>query len=207
MAIIAPFAEAVRATPQPCTFLLIVPTLAAVIAARARWEALVGTVAAAIVGGWLLADNEFLLDGALLRVSGVAVVIATAALVAPLFGDRPPQSPESLGRPWVQSGIVAFIVLVATQWWRPCVGTELGAILSDAQTNLGGQLVPMAAYMLGAMVPVAVIVAARYALEPGDRLQATFGGAAATIGLVIALFLIAGQHESVTATLTRWTLQ
>lgn len=207
IAIIGPFAEAVRATVQPCTFLLIVPTLAAVVAARARWEVLVGAVAAAVVGGWLLADNEFLLEGAWLRVSAVAVVIATGALVAPLLGGRLPRSPESLGRPWVQSGIVAFIVLVATQWWRPCVGTELGAILSDAQFDLVGQLMPMAFYMLGAMVPVAVIVAARYALAPGDRLQATVGGTAATISVVIALYLIAGQHESVTSTLTRWTLQ
>ena len=207
IAVVAPFAEAVRATVQPCTFLLIVPTLTAVIAGRARWQVLIGAVGAAIVGGWLLADNEFLLEGALLRVSAVAVVIATAVLVAPLLGDRLPRSPESLGRPWVQSGIVAFIVLIATQWWRPCVGTELGAILSDAQFDLTGQLIPMAFYMLGAMVPVAVTVAIRYALEPGDRLQAALGNAAATIGLVIALFLVAGQHESVTATLTRWTLQ
>ena len=137
----------------------------------------------------------------------VAVVVATAALVAPLLGEFLPRSREPLGRPWVQSGIVGFIVLVTTQWWRPCVGTELGAILSDAQFGLTSQLIPMAFYMLGAMVPVAAVVAARHALEPSDRLQATLSRFAATIGLVIALFLVAGQHESVTATLTRWTLQ
>ncbi len=52
-----------------------------------------------------------------------------------------------------------------------------------------------------------MVVAARYALEPSDRMEARLSCTAATIGLVIALFLIAGQHESVTATLTRWTLQ
>lgn len=207
IAIIGPFAEALRATAQPCTFLLIVPTMAAVIAGRARWQVFVAATAAAIVGGWILADNELLLEGGLLRVSAVAVVIATAALVLPLPGGRTPSTPDWLGRPWAQAGIVAFIVLIATQWWRPCVGTELGAILSDAQFDLTGQLVPMAFYMLGAMVPVAVIVAVRYAIEPGERVQVWSSGVFASLGVLIAGFLIAGQHDSVTVTLTRWTLE
>ena len=71
-AMIGPFAEAVRATVQPCTFLLIVPTTAAVVAARANWQALVGGTAAAVVGGWILADNSVLLEGAWLRLSALA---------------------------------------------------------------------------------------------------------------------------------------
>ena len=202
-----PFTEALRATLQPCTFLLIVPTMAVVIAGRARWQALVAAVAAAIAGGWILADNEFLLDGSMLRVSAVAVLLATVALVVPSLGDRVPHSPDALSRAWVQSGVVAFVVLVATQWWRPCVGTELGAILSDAQFNVTGQLLPMASYMLGAMVPVAAVVAIRYAAEPSERVQVSVSAVAGLLSLVIAVFLIAGQHESVTVTLTRWTLE
>ncbi|MEO6651240.1 MAG: hypothetical protein ABIP17_01115 [Ilumatobacteraceae bacterium] len=205
-AIIGPFAEAVRATVQPCTFLMIVPTATAVIAASARWQALVAAVAAAIVGGWILADNEFLLDGAALRWSAVVVALALVALLLPLLRERVPIPTQLMGRPWTQAAIVAFVVLVATQWWRPCVGRELGNVLSDAQFDLVGQLLPMAFYMLGVMVPIAALVALRYLVEPAERWQAALSGVAGTVGVVIALFLVAGRHESVTVTLTRWTL-
>lgn len=204
-AMIGPFAEAVRATAQPCTFLLIVPTTAAVVAARANWQALVGGTAAAVVGGWILADNSVLLEGAWLRLSALAVVIAMAMLVVPFhrLTDRF-TGPVS---PWVRSGIVAFVVLVASQWWRPCVGNELGTVLSAADSGLAGQLAPMAAYMLGAMVPVAAIVAIRYAVEPGTRALTVCAGGGAFVGALVAAFLVAGRHESVVVTLTRWTLE
>lgn len=203
--VVGPFAEAVRSTVQPCTFLLIVPTFAAVVAARAGWRALVGAALAAVAGGWLLADNSFLLEGAWLRISAAFVVIATAALVAPL--DR--MDARSAGRfaaPWTRAGIVSFVALVATQWWRPCVGEELGVILSASQDDIGGQLLPMAVYMLGAMVPVAAAVAVRYAVEPATRALTVAASCAALVGIVVAGFLVVGRHESVVVTLTQWTL-
>ncbi len=204
-AVIGPFAEAVRSTAQPCTFLLIVPTAAAVVAARASWQALVGATLAALLGGWLLADNSFLLEGAWLRLSAVVVVLASAALVAPL--DRvTARSAERFATPWSRAGIVSFVALVATQWWRPCVGEELGVILSASQDDIGGQLLPMAAYMLGALVPVAAAVAVRYAVEPATRALTVAASCAAVVGIVVAGFLVAGRHESVVVTLTQWTL-
>jgi cytochrome c-type biogenesis protein len=204
-AMIGPFAEAVRATVQPCTFLLIVPTTAAVVAARATWQALVGGTAAAVVGGWILADNSFLLEGAWLRLSAVAVVLAMVAFVMPFhrLGARF----AGTASPWVRSGMVAFVVLVASQWWRPCVGDELGTILSAADGSLAGQLVPMAAYMLGAMVPIAAVVAIRYAFEPGPGALTVCASGGAFMGVLVAAFLVAGRHESVVVTLTRWTLE
>ena len=74
-AIVGPFTQAVRATIQPCTFLLIVPTLAAVVVAGAHWQALIGATIAAVLGGWVLADNEILFDGGWLRVSGLVVAV------------------------------------------------------------------------------------------------------------------------------------
>ena len=205
-AVVGPFAEAVRATSQPCTFLLIVPAVAAVVAARATWQALIGATVAAVVGGWILADNTFLLEGAWLRLSAVGVVLAMVTLVLPV--DR--LSGQTWGQvtaPWTRAAIVAFVVLVASQWWRPCVGEELGAILTSAQDGMSGQLLPMAAYMLGAMVPVAAVVAVRYAVEPGSRALTACAGGGAAIGLVVAAFLVAGRHDSVVITLTRWTVE
>jgi len=207
IAVVGPFAEAVRATFQPCTFLLIVPIMAAVVAARARWQALVAAAVAAVVGGWIVADNSFLLDGWLLRLSAVVVIALLLLLVAPQLAERIPSFGAVPSSSSAQAAAVGAITLIATQWWRPCVGEELGVILNGAQDGLGGQLLPMAAYMLGALVPVALVVAIRYAVDPAEPVLATATWVAAAVAVVVAGSLVAGQHDDVVVTLTRWTLE
>jgi cytochrome c biogenesis protein CcdA len=92
-------------------------------------------------------------------------------------------------------------------WWRPCVGAELGAILNGAQDGLAGEVVPMAAYMLGAILPVAVVVAISRAVQPPERATTVLAWGAVAVGLVVAASLVAGQHDEVVVTLTRWTLE
>lgn len=202
-AVVGPFNEAVRATTQPCTFLLIVPTLTAVVAARARWEVLAGAAGAAVVGGWVLVDNRWILEGAALRFSAVLVIILLAVMVAP--AERVRWLPQMSTNAWSQAAMVGAITLLATMWWRPCVGRELGGILN--QDSLSAQLLPMAAYMLGALLPAAAVVAIRYAARPPDSVLVPTTWAFALVGAVIALSLLAGQHDDVVVTLTRWTLE
>lgn len=204
--LVGPFAEAVRATVQPCTFLLIVPTLAAVVAAGARWHALLGSTVAGIVGGWLLVDNRIVLEGAWLRASGLLSIVLFALLVIPGVRNEVPGG-RYVGHARGQAVIVAAVTLLATMWWRPCVGEELGVILNGAQDGLAGELLPMASYMLGALVPVGVAVAARYAAEPPPRWTSGVGVAFAVVGVVIGASLLAGQHDEVVVVLTRWTLE
>lgn len=206
-AIVGPFTEAVRATIQPCTFLLIMPTLAAVVAAGARWQGLVGASGAAVVGGWMLADNQVVLDGVALRVSGLAVIVVLVLLASRTAKDAIPRVGGHLDGAWVQAGMVGGLTLLATMWWRPCVGAQLGTILNGAQDGLADELLPMAAYMLGAMVPVAIVVAAMYAIEPPRRLSNAIGWVFAVTGVVVAGSLVAGQHDEVVVTLTHWTLE
>ena len=205
--LVGPFAEAVRATAQPCTVLLIVPTRAAVAAAGARWHSLVAAAGAAVVGGWLLADNRVLLDGAWLRLSGVVAVVLLALLASARLRQVVPRIGPSFEREPVRSSAVGALVLLATMWWRPCVGEELGVILNGAQDGLAGQLLPMAAYVLGALVPVAIVVAARYALDPSSIVLTGAGSFCAAVGVIVAASLVAGQHDEVVVTLTRWTLE
>ncbi len=61
--------------------------------------------------------------------------------------------------------------------------------------------------MLGAMVPIAAVVAIRYASEPGARTLTVCASGGAFTGVVVAAFLVAGRHESVVVTLTRWTVE
>ncbi len=206
LAIVAPFAEAVRATAQPCTFLLIAPTLAAVLAAGARWQAVAGALAGGVIGGWFVADNRIVLDGAWLRLSGLVAMAGFVLLVSPAARRVVPGAGR-LDEPEAQAGVVGALTLLATMWWRPCVGEQLGIILNGAQHGLADQLLPMAAYMVGALVPVAIVVALRYVIEPSDHLAHAVGWVFAAAGVVVAGSLVAGQHDDVVVTLTRWTLE
>lgn len=198
---LGPFVEAVRATVQPCTFLLIAPMAIAVVCARARWSALLAAVGAAIVGGWLLAANWFLLDGAMLAVSATVVIVLLGAMVIPGVGRRWPIVAQDRGR----AAIVGAVTLVATMWWRPCVGSELGAILTASQYGLAGQLLPMAVYMVGAGVPVVAIALAYAAVDPPERYTDALSWAAYAGAIVLGGSLALGQHDQVVVALTRWT--
>ena len=195
------FAEAIRASVQPCTFLLVVPIVVVVLATGSRRRPTSAAVGAAIVGGWLLASNWFILDGWQLQLSALLAVVAIVAValapvdvrLATLRSDR------------VRAPVAAGVSLLATMWWRPCVGEELGSILTNAQTGLADQLPGMTAYMLGAMVPVLIAALAVNVGGPTERQRATVGVTAAVIGLVVVGALAIGRHDSVVVTLTRWT--
>jgi hypothetical protein len=200
---VGPFAEAVRATSQPCTFLLIVPVLAVSLSVGNRWRAALAVGAAAIVGGWLLAANRFVLDGWPLRIVALATCVAVVAVAEPTGRARYPV----LANEVVAASVAASVTLAATMWWRPCVGTELGVILTEAQRGLADQLWPMAVYMLGTMVPVAIVVLAHAVVDPPERIVRAVAWVGVALGLVVAGSLVAGQHDRVVATLTRWTLE
>ena len=198
----AAFAEAVRSTTQPCSFLLIVPTLMIVLVARGRWQAVVAAVGAAVVGGWLLAANRFVLEGAWLRISAAMVALVVVALMVPTARRRWP-AVSSVG---VQAGAAAAVTLIASQWWRPCVGAELGTILTRSQHGVVGQMPTMAVYMLGTMMPIVLVALAVRVLEVGEHQLGVVGWISATIVGVIAVSLVLGRHDAVVVTLTRWTL-
>jgi hypothetical protein len=195
------FAEAIRATTQPCTLLLLLPSLIMAVVTRGRWAPFVAMCVAAVLGGWLLLANVVALTDIQLQVSGVLVVIVLATLlVAPAvswlrWAERPPA-------PTVAAGFVTF---VATQWWRPCIGSELGSLLTASRDGLVGPLPGMAAYMLGAMVPVLVVVLIIRSIDPSPRIALVAGRVAGMTGLIVAGALAIGRHDELVTALTRWT--
>lgn len=195
-----PFVEAVRATWQPCTFLLVVPVTATAVVVGNRWRSLVAILIAAIVGGWLVAANWFVLDGVLLRLAALGAALALVAAVLLRARDRVPASERAA------ASVAGAVTLLATMWWRPCVGDELGSILTGAQRDLGGELWPMALYMIGAMVPIMIVALAQHAIRPTERAQRIGTRVALGVGLAVMSSLVGGQHDRVVVTLTRWTL-
>ena len=77
------------------------------------------------------------------------------------------------------------------------LGRRLREILNGAQAGVAAELVPVAAYVLGALRPVAPVVAGRCAVEPPARLLSAAGWIAAAFGAVVAVSLVAGQHDEV----------
>ncbi len=198
---IGAFLEAIRATVQPCTFLLLAPTAVVVVVAGARWWSLVAANAAAVFGGWLLAANWWILDGGLLRLSGIVFAIVVTTIAGAAVVGRP----DLLRRPVTLVPAVAAMSFLASLWWRPCVGNELGVILTEAQRDLSGELPGMTAYMLGAMWPLAAIVLARIAIAPVRRTSVAVLAASTSFAVVIGVALALGRHGDVVVTLTRWT--
>lgn len=195
------FAEAVRATTQPCTLLLLAPVLAVVIATRCRWQSLAAAVVAAVVGGWVFAASSIVLDDAQVRVSAALVVVALVLIVAAPRVERLAWAAD----PRVQTAAVGGVTFAATLWWRPCVGAELGVILTGARDGLVDELAGMAAYMVGAMAPVALVVLLAQTLSLREDALTLASWAGATLGIVIAGTLLVGRHDDVVVALNRLT--
>lgn len=196
---IATFVEAVRATGQPCTFLLLAPTLLTVAALRATWWSVVAAFATAVVGGWLLAANIFVLDGWPLRVSGALVAATVVGAVAlPV--------PRTLGRERaVAASVASAVTLLASLWWRPCVGVEFGRLLTAAQSEAIAPLPGLAVYMVGAMFPLLLVALAWRTVAPPPRVERIARIAAAGGACVVALAILAGRHDALVTGLTRWS--
>jgi cytochrome c biogenesis protein CcdA len=199
--VLGAFAEAVRASTQPCTVLLIVPMSAVVLVARCRPPAVLAALGAGVLGGWVVAANRFVLAGASLRAAGAVAVVGLLAIAIPPLRERSPFEPQRL-----ESVVAGGVALLATLWWRPCVGEELGAILTASRDDLVGQLPGMTAYVLGAMVPVMAIALAAHAVDWPRPVASATRWSALAVGLLVAGALAIGRHDDLVVTLTRWTV-
>lgn len=195
------FFEAIRATVQPCTLLLLLPPIAMAIVTQGRWTAFAATCVGAVLGGWLFIANVVALDGRQLQLSGALIVAAIGALViAPSIPQLRWAATTS-----AQAAIAGAVTFVATLWWRPCIGEELGAILTGARSGVVGELPGITAYMLGAMMPVLGVVLVVRVIDPSPVAARRAGWAARSVGLVVAAAVAVGRHDELVTMLTRWT--
>ena len=195
------FFEAIRATAQPCTLLLLVPPIIMAIVTRGRWTAFAATCVGAVLGGWLFIANVVALDGLQLQLSGALVVAAIGTL---LIAPSVPQLRWATTMS-AQAAIAGAVTFVATLWWRPCIGEELGAILTGARNGVVGELPGITAYMLGAMMPVLGVVLVVRAIDASPDAARRAGRSAGAVGLVVAAAVAIGRHDELVSTLTRWT--
>lgn len=157
------FVEGVRSIVQICHLVILAPVALTIVAARGRWQAAVGAVVGVLLGGWIFAAGWLTMSDLALRVSAVLLIAAVAALGAPrLFGrDEIVRSRTAVG------AITAGVAVLVTQWWRPCVGEELGSILTTAPDRPWSQLLPTIGFMLGISMPL-VAIGLLYAAWPPE---------------------------------------
>jgi hypothetical protein len=199
--VLAAFFEAIRATTQPCTLLLLIPPIAMAIITRGRWTAFAAICVCAVLGGWLFIANVVALDGWQLQLSAALVITAIGLeLIAPSVPQLRRATTTS-----AQAAVAGLVAFVATLWWRPCIGEELGVILTGARNGVSGELPGITAYMLGAMVPVLAVVLVIRAIDPSPMAARRAGWAAGATGVVVAAAVAIGRHDELVTTLTRWT--
>ena len=174
---------------------------------RGRWAPFAAMCVGAVLGGWLFIANVVVLSDTSLRLSGLLVAsILAILLAAPVVAGL-----GSADRAGVRAAAADAVTFIATLWWRPCIGSELGTILTASRDGLAAQLPGITAYMLGAMVPVLAVVL----VMPGGRPDATScpgrGRVAGLVGLVVAAALTIGRHDDLVTALTpidaRWAVR
>lgn len=207
------FAEGVRSITQVCHLVILVPVAAMMLAARARWQVTVGAVAGIAIGGWLFATRWLVLDQTQIRWSGLLVGALAVAVVLPALprwfdgagalGDH--VAVRTFGQPWVAASSTALVAVIVTAWWRPCVGEQLGRILTRAPDEPFAQLPATVGFMLGIGVPLVAIGLLVRAVEPGRRALDFTGYAAAGLGVLSAVAVLAGQQSEIVARLFEWS--
>lgn len=195
------FAEGVGSIGQPCSLVVIVPPVGAVLLGRGRWPVVVGAFAGGVVGGWLFAGRRLVLDDVGFRVSAVLVLAAIAVIG---LGRRAPW--PILTTPVVHAGAAGVVAATALLWWRPCVGDRLGRILTAFPDDPWRQALPMAAFVTGLLVPMAVAAVVVGLLADRPRLLTVAGLTGAACVVVLGMAVLGGAHETVVSRLVEWTL-
>lgn len=201
------FVEGARSIVQACHLVILVPVAMLVLAARGRWQATVGAVAGIVLGGWVFATRWLVLDDAQIRWSSLLVLLIAGGLGASFVVERrsPDFDPNTRPVVWGSAAAVGVGAFIATTWWRPCVGSELGDILTNAPDQPWGQLLPAVGFMLGVSLPIVLLGLGLAAWQPGESATRRFAGAGTACGVVLAASVLAGQHGEIVATLFDWS--
>ncbi len=205
------FAEGVRSLDQVCHLVVTAPVALTIVAGRGRWQTVLGAIVGVVLGGWIFVTNTVgSFSDLQLRASAVVVMIAVVILGFPSIFDRgQPAWLHTLGRraqtPGGSAVIAAGVAVLVAQWWRPCVGVELGSILTTAPDEPFGQLAPTVGFMLGISIPLIVIGLVYAAWTPARAVSNKIGWVGAGLVALLALSVIAGQHGEIVSRLFQWS--
>lgn len=189
------FAEGIRSSILPCSFSVLLVGLALLVVRKKERMGVLGVFAGfTILSAWVRASGiSNLLAG---RVATTLLVIGGLGL-ALMVSNR-----------LAGLGAAALVGTFAGATWLPCVGEELGTVLTDAQYHPASGILPLGVYLVGVMIPLVAIVALlAYAPAVRRRVDGRWvglvgKGAIAAVGILV----LVDYYDSVLSTLARWSV-
>ena len=188
------FAEGIRSSVLACSYSVLLVGLALVVLRRKDRMGALGMFAGfTILSVWIRAAGiSNLLAGrvatVLLVIGGVALALMVNHRVAGL-------------------GAAALIGAFAGATWFPCVGEELGTVLTRAQDEPGAALWLLGVYLIGVMIPLVAILAVVMYLPVVRRwMDGRWVTIAAMAALaVIEVLVLTDHYDTLLSTLARWS--
>ena len=181
---IGAFAEGIAQSLLPCSWILLLPAISLGLATRRA--AVLGTfVGAVVLTAWIAVAGWF---AAPLWLAGVTL------LAGGLLWWR-------LGTTYVPAALVG----IGSAWaWQPCVGPELGEVLTTAQYNPVAAFGGLSMFLLGV-----VAVGLGVGLAGGVRLDRFREGVSERVGAVVVcvlgLTMVLGLYQPIASELARWS--
>jgi cytochrome c biogenesis protein CcdA len=196
---IAAFFEGASSILLPCSLALLVPVIAApLVAGRLPMVAVGVTAAGATAVMWLRAAQ--LVPGGLEAV--VAPLIGAALGVAGMMSVRG-RLHSSCGATSVALGLG----LLAGLMWLPCVGAELGHILTAAQERSPSSLLGLGSYAVGVFLPALAAALALIVIRPGGTALRVVQMGGAIVAGAAALLVVTGLDDRVVEWLVRLSVE
>ncbi|MDE0122731.1 MAG: hypothetical protein OXS33_13555 [bacterium] len=188
------FAEGIRSSVLACSYSVLLVGLALVVLRRKDRMGALGMFAGfAILSAWVRAAGiSNLLAG---RVATVLLVIGGLAL-ALMVNRRPAGLAGS-----------ALLGTFAGATWFPCVGEELGTVLTRAQGEQGAALWLLGVYLIGVMIPLVAILAVAMYLPVVRRWMdgRWVAMAAKAVLAAIGVLVLTDHYDTLLSTLARWS--
>lgn len=189
------FAEGIRSSLLPCSYSVLLVGLALLLVRRRERMAVLGIFAGfTILSAWIRASG---ISNALAgRVATTVLVIGGLGL-ALLVNHR-----------LVGLGAAALVGTFAGATWLPCVGAELGLVLTDAWYAPASALLPLGVYLVGVMIPLVAIMALLAYVRPlrrwadGRRVAMVGRGVMAAVAILVLI----DYYDTVLSTLARWSV-
>ncbi|MDE0232634.1 MAG: hypothetical protein OXI56_12540 [bacterium] len=188
------FAEGIRSSVVACSYSVLLVGLALVVLRRKDRMGALGVFAGfTILSAWIRAAGiSNLLAGraatVLLVIGGLALALMVNRRIAGLAGS-------------------ALLGTFAGATWFPCVGEELGTVLTQARDEPGVALLLLAVYLVGVMIPLVAVMAL---LSYVPAIRRWMDGrwvalAAKTVLAAMGVLVLMDQYDILLSTVARWS--
>lgn len=177
--------EGITQSLLPCSWTLLLPAVALGLATR-RATAFATFTGGVVVAAWIAATGWYV---APVWLAGIALLSGAALW----WWTGPAPLPSAL-------------VGVGAGWaWRPCVGPELGDVLTTAQTDPWAALVPLGLFLIG-VVGVGLLGGWGVSRFVGESRSASTTRAGSVVAGILGLTMVLGLYSDIASVLARWSL-